>query len=103
MGWITLMRPILLSDLDLAARVLLGIPVDQRRVEMDAILKFARQADAFRQATGRILVGYGDGSILSVALGRPRSGSALADINYRACLGIVLERIAMDEETHNRL
>jgi hypothetical protein len=103
MGWTTLMRPILLSDLDLAARVLLGLPVDQRRAEMDVILQCARQADAFRQVTGRILVGHGDGSILSVALGRPRSGPVSADIHYRACLGIVLERIAMDEMTHHRL
>ena len=88
------MRPLLVADLDLAARVLLAVPGPGRRLEMDAMLETARRADLFRSSTGQLLVGEGDGSLLSVALSRQRAAPRLADREYRACLLIVLERIA---------
>lgn len=97
------MRPILLADLDLAARVLLGLPAAQRRAEMDAMLCAAARAEAHRRLTGRLLPGQGDGSLLSVALGRPRADPAAAGRDYRVCLCIVLERIAALETAHHGL
>jgi hypothetical protein len=97
------MRPILLADLDLAARVLLALPPRQRAATMDALLDRAARADAHRRATGLLLPGEGDGSLLSVALGQPRVDPAPVGRDYRACLGIVLDRIALQELTHHGL
>jgi hypothetical protein len=97
------MRPLLPADLDLAARVLLALPAARRRAEMDVLLQHAIEAETFRQATGRVHPGHGDGSLLSIALGRPRARPACADREYRRCLGIVLERISLSEQVDQGL
>lgn len=92
-----MMRPVLPSDLDLAARVLLALPGHLRRAEMDSMLGVARRAERHRQATGQLLPGQGDGSLLSVALGRRRTYPGHAGQEYRACLAIVLDRLALND------
>lgn len=84
------MRPLLLSDLDLAARVLLALPEARRDSEMSDLLATAERADRHRLATGTILPGAGDGSLLSAALVRRHSAMQLAGRDYRACLETVL-------------
>jgi hypothetical protein len=98
-----MMRPILLADIDLAARVLLALPPGGRAMAMDSLLHRAARADAYRRATGRLLPGEGDGSLISVALGQPRADPAPVGRDYRVCLGIVLDRIALHELTHHGL
>jgi hypothetical protein len=91
------MRPLLLSDLDLAARVLLALPRPRRVREMDSMIQTARRADRHRRLTGDLLPGQGDGSLLSVALGRRRADPGCAGADYRACLALVLDRLAASD------
>jgi hypothetical protein len=93
------MRPILPADLDAAARVLMLWPVAERRVVMDAMLEETEAADRVRMTTGRNPVTGGDGSLIAAALGRHRAAACVADEDYRACLMVVLERIAARAET----
>jgi hypothetical protein len=87
------MRPVLLADLDLAARVLLALPQARRARAMDDLLAVAERADRHRMATGR-LSADGDGSLLAVAITRHRSPATLAGPDYRRCLSVVLDRLA---------
>jgi len=91
------MRPILPSDLDAAARVLMVVPPPDRGAVMDQMLVAAEEADGFRVATGRTPVSGGDGSLLAAALARQRAPACAADGGYRDCLALVLERIAAHE------
>jgi hypothetical protein len=88
------MRPLLPSDLDLAARVLLVLPSERRAAEMDGMIAAACLAERYRRLTGRLLPGQGDGSLLSVALGRRRADPEVVGADYRACLAVVLDRLA---------
>lgn len=83
------MRPLLLADLDVAARVLLALPETERDGEMSDLVATAEDADRHRQATGSLLPGAGDGSLLS---GR-RAEPGLADPLYRGCLLAVLKAL----------
>ena len=91
------MRPVLPSDLDIAARVLLALPRQQRRAAMDDMIETARHAECHRRRTGRLLPGQGDGSLLSVALGRRRVNPGCAGPEYRDCMALVLDRMAVLE------
>lgn len=91
------MRPILPADLDVAARVLLVSPPGEWPAVMDAMLDEAEAADRVRVAGGRNPVTGGDGSLIAAALGRHRRPACAADAAYRACLMIVLDRIAVRE------
>ncbi len=91
------MRPIHVSDLDAAARVLLVLPPPDRRAVMDGMLASAEEADRYRAVTGRHPASGGDGSLLAAALGRHRAPACAADADYRVCLALVLERIAVRE------
>lgn len=57
----------------------------------------AHSAERHRQRTGRLWPGLGDGSLLSVALSRGRADPGCAGRDYRVCLAIVLERLAVEE------
>jgi hypothetical protein len=92
------MRPILPADLDVAARVLMMVPVAERRAEIDAMLEEAAVADRVRVTTGRNPAAGGEGSLIAVALGRHRAAACVADAAYRACLMVVLERVAARDE-----
>jgi hypothetical protein len=95
-----MMRPILPADLDLATRVLMAVPSERRAPEMDAMLRAACSGEETRRRTGGLLPGHGDGSLLAVALLRPREGQCPAGRVYRACLRIVLDRIeALERQT----
>ena len=87
------MRPLLLADLDVAARVLLALPETERDGEMSDLVATAEDADRHRQATGSLLPGAGDGSLLSAALLRQRAEPGLADPLYRGCLLAVLKAL----------
>lgn len=91
------MRPILPGDLDLAARVLLALPADERGPAMYAMLAAAERADRIRIATGRPHRDGGDGSLLGEALMRPREAATFAGPLYRECLSLVLDRLAVFE------
>lgn len=87
------MRPVLPADLDLAARVLLVLAPEGRAAAMDEMLGVAEAADRHRLSTGRLPEAGGDGSLIAVALSRPRSAATVAGSEYRRCLGIVLDRL----------
>ena len=97
------MRPLLPSDLDLAARVLLALPPERRARDMDRMLATAHRAERHRRLTGRLLPGQGDGSLLSVALGRRRADPQVAGADYRACLAVVLDRLAALDPATDRV
>jgi hypothetical protein len=63
------------------------------------MLEVAEWADRIRVATGLNPVTGGDGSLIAAALGRDRAAACTADSAYRACLMVVLEQIAVREET----
>ena len=93
------MRPVTLTDIAAAARVLLALPEAQRAAGLAALLARATAADRHRCDTGCNHPAYGNGTLLAAALAHPcaepRSpGSA----DYLACLAQVIEALV----AHNR-
>ncbi len=88
------MRPILPSDLDLAARVLMALPQGQRAAAMALLLARADLADRYRKRLGRLHAEHGDGSLRAVTIGLPRSPARAAGPDYCAALAAVLAGLA---------
>ncbi|MCA0202835.1 MAG: hypothetical protein LCH92_00715 [Proteobacteria bacterium] len=83
------MRPVTLTDLAAAARVLLALPEQQRRAGMAALIAGAEAADRYRQTTGRLHPAYGNGTLLAAALAHPAADPATPGApEYLACLAL---------------
>ncbi|MDO6586059.1 hypothetical protein Q4543_11045 [Salipiger sp. 1_MG-2023] len=88
------MRPVLHGDLVAAARALLCVPREQRwRVARDLVAQ-ADVADRYRRRLGRVHPGWGNGTLMAAALGRPCAPERrLDDPDYTDCLILALEAV----------
>ncbi len=84
------MRPIHLTDLDAAVRALLMVDEAMWLVEAQRFVDMARIADKYRKRTGKPLLGYGTGTLATVAVGRPVANVHSCDAEYRRCLKTLL-------------
>jgi len=83
------MRPVTLTDLSAAARVLLALPEGRRAAGMAALIARAEAADRHRQTTGRLHPAYGNGTLLAAALAHPAADPARPGApEYLACLAL---------------
>ena len=97
------MRAVHLSDLNLAARTLLAVPVMQRRDTIRDIFKAAHIADKYRKRTGRPHTWFGNGTISGACQRRAKAHSPdRCDPDYLACMGIVI-RALLDRKLHDGL
>lgn len=88
------MRPVTLTDLAAAARVLLALPDPARPAAMRALIARAELADRHRRATGRQHPAYGNGTLIAAALAHPRRDPpAPGDTDYLACLACALDAL----------
>lgn len=87
------MRPVTLTDLTAAARVLRALPEGQREAAMAALIARADLADRMRREAGRNHPLWGNGTLAAAALA---PGTRLADPagpEYLACLALALEAV----------
>ncbi|GKY88739.1 DUF7742 family protein [Sinisalibacter aestuarii] len=88
------MRPVLHGDLTMAGLALLAAPPEARPMLLARMLEEADRADSYRKTTGRAHPHLGCGSLMSVAMSRPRMAEPyLDDPDYAACLGLVLQAL----------
>lgn len=88
------MRPVTLTDLAAAVRVLLALPEDRRAAGLAALLARAEAADHHRRTTGRAHPAYGNGTLLAAALAHPAADPGTAgDRAYLLCLAQVLDAV----------
>jgi len=93
------LRPVLRSDLDVAARALLAVPGPERRARMAQILAMAHRADRHLGETGRFHPRDGNGSLASAARKHGlHPARAVCDAAYLAALGCVLEALASADD-----
>lgn len=89
------MRPVLVSELDVAVRALLNLPRPERRRRMACILATAQAAERHLAKTGRFHPVHGNGSLASAAR---RHGVCTArpvcDAEYLDALACVLEGLS---------
>jgi len=89
------MRPILPTDLDIAARVLMTIPKIERRAFVARLIAQADVADRYRKRLGRAHPHYGSGSLMAAALRHDHQAPTRhCNDLYCACLAEVLCGIA---------
>ncbi|MFZ3582323.1 hypothetical protein ACOI1H_09160 [Loktanella sp. DJP18] len=89
------MRPLHLTDLDIATRTLLALPVDDRATAAVAIVAGASLADRYRKRSFRRHVIWGDGTLAAAACAcaQPVRPSR-CDAAYRNALGCILTALA---------
>jgi hypothetical protein len=88
------MRPVLISDLTLAARALLFVPPMARKKLALRLLQDADVGDRYARRIGRIHTKYGDGTLSAVARMRPLAlEPTLNNFAYCECLALVLEQL----------
>jgi len=93
------MRAVLPGDLSAAARVLLGLPPDERAQAARRLVQEAEIADRYRRNTGSVHPGFGSGSLMSRALrAAPLPEPLIDQPDYARCLIRVLEAI-LDAQT----
>jgi hypothetical protein len=81
------MRPVLHADVVAAARVLLALPVDRRRLKMRQMLEQAAAADLYRKRLKRGHPLWGNGCLMSVAARSEMLPEPfLDDVQYCRCL-----------------
>ena len=81
------MRAIHLTDLDIATRVLMGLPAGQQAEAARDIVAGARLADRFRKRLRRRHPVWGDGTLAQAALAvRGPAASPRCDARYRAAM-----------------
>ena len=88
------MRQVGLSDLDMAARVLLTRPRGDWRAVVAGLIEQAHTADIWRKRTGRAHPNGGTGSLYAQAALWPRGASSVCDPPYCAALSAVLDGLA---------
>lgn len=97
------MRAVMHGDVVAAARALYAHPEDARLDLIERLLLQARRADRFRRETGRVHPFWGDGSLMSAALGlKPGPEPKLADDDYCSCLAQVFEALIRDARRPRR-
>jgi class 3 adenylate cyclase len=93
------MRPVLLGDVVAAARALRAVDEEDRPALLSRLLSQAGEAERHGRETGRNHPVYGDGSLMTVALGHCRVAEpSLEDGDYCACLALVLTRLALRQD-----
>ena len=101
--WIEAVRPVTITDLMVALRVLAAVPVAERRDCAESLVNRARLADRYRKRTGRCHT-FGDGTLAGAARGMVRAGKMdVGDAEGRACVLVVLDALVCDRITrrHN--
>lgn len=94
------MRPVTLTDLAAAARVLLALPEAQRAAGLAALLARAQTAEQHRRDTGRNHPAYGNGTLLAAALAHPRAEpQSPGTQDYLTCLSLVLDALVARNRT----
>ncbi|MCW1934316.1 DUF7742 family protein [Pararhodobacter zhoushanensis] len=94
------MRPVTLTDLAAAARVLLALPKAQRAAGLAALIARARTADQHRRDTGRNHPAYGNGTLLAAALAHPRAEpQSPGGVDYLMCLAQVIDALLARDRT----
>ena len=89
------MRRVLHGDATAAARALLVVPPSARSALLQQMVDEADRAEAFRNTTGRAHPTLGAGSLMAVAMTRPRAPEPfLDDPDYAACLALVFSALA---------
>ena len=88
------MRPLLLGDVTGAARALMYVDENMRVSLARQMLAEAAVAEAHLAKTGKIHPRFGNGSLMAVAMTRPRMPEPrVDDADYVRCLVIVLEAV----------
>lgn len=88
------MRPVTPTDLMAAARVLLAVPARLRVAEAYVLIRHTRIADDFRRDTGRLHPGFGNGTLLSLALQCPtQEPRTPGDPEYLACIATMIDAV----------
>jgi len=97
------MRPVYLTDLNIAARTLMATPAQDRDSMMTTILRRTQVADKYRKMTGRRHPEFGAGRISDTCnnmLKHPMPARCNAD--YLACLQIAVQTLRCDK-MHNEM
>ena len=88
------MRPVMLSDVTAAARVLLGVAAAQREECCVAMLREAEHADRYTRRLGRLHPVWGNGTLLAAARTRRLQPEPSFDnLAYCACVEMVLRTL----------
>ncbi len=87
------MRPVTLTDLAAAARVLLALPEARRAAAMAALIVRAEAADRYRRRNGLGHPVYGNGTLLAAALAHPAAAPEAGARDYLACLALATEAV----------
>lgn len=99
------MRPLLLGDVALAARVLHGLPSERRAGTMERLLAEADCADRHRRIHGIPHPVFGGGSLMAAASRFERgSEPSFDDPDYCRCWRIVLDALSArrSQDRHGR-
>ena len=88
------MRPMGHGDMSAAGCALLSVAPAARAELLNRMLTEAEAADAYRRDTGRVHPLWGNGSLMSVAMVRPRRREPfLDDPDYAACLAMIFDAV----------
>lgn len=88
------MRAIHLTDLNLAVRTLLAVPMRDQVALMKRLLVMARTADKFRKRIGRVHLVFGNGSLGAACQRFPKVPMPdRCDHTYLDCLQIVVTEL----------
>lgn len=89
------MRPLLIADLLVAAKAVLGVPASLRPLLAERLLDRADAADRYRRRMGRLHPGWGDGTLSAAAQAVPAGNSvALSNPDAAEALSLVLLALA---------
>ena len=90
------MRRAHLTDLNIATRVLMAVPMENYQNLAEKLTQNADAADKYRKKTGRAHPIWGVGSLVDACIGQiqapPQTG---CDANYLACLSTVMAVLRM--------
>ena len=93
------MRPVLLSDLTMAARALLRVAPAERKALCARMVFEAEMADRFARRLRKPHPRWGNGTLMAVSAKRVLSAErACDDPEYCACLTLVLHAIAAPKD-----
>lgn len=89
------MRTVLLADIVTVARVLMALPVAERKTALDLLFYRAHAAHVVTKRLRRAHPLWGCGSLASATAGMPRRREPFAtDPDYLAALGLVIAALA---------
>ena len=89
------MRPVLHSDLRMAARALMAVPAGDRASFCTRLLEQAELADRYTRRLGKLHPAWGNGTLSGAAQGHPLGRErSLDDPDYRLACQMILEGIA---------